>query len=179
VGAPTLTYQIGVADGRERELVQTFPAPDQMPVPRGGKAVVEKTARTARVGRSTFVHVHAGSRFAYRSVLLGFVQVVGLNGEGSIEVGWLDPWMEVSTPAGMVKLSHGTYAFHCTSDPNPETLVTVVRGKATLEGSSSLKTPDVVLRTGQHGRLAYPAAPQRTAGGAGYPSLDQAGRAKP
>lgn len=179
VGAPAVTYQIGVADGRERELVQTFPAPDQMPAPEIGQAPVERVARAARVGRSTFVHVHAGSRFAYKSVLFGFVQAVGLNGEGSVEVGWLDPWVIVSTPAGTIRLSHGTYAFHSTGDPDPETLVTVVRGKATLEGSSSLKTPDVVLTTGQHGRLAYPAPPQRTAGGAGYPALDQSGRLKP
>jgi hypothetical protein len=181
VGAPAVRSRINVADARGQELVQFAPAPDQMPAaPQGGgpaKAPVERVPRSVRVGRTSLVHLRAGSKFAYESITFGLEQTVGLNGDAVVEVGWLDPWLAISTPAGVVELTHGIFAFHCTGDPNPETLVMVVRGKAMLKGVRG--GPDLVLSTGEYGRLAYPAAPERTAGGEGYPTIATFGKSAP
>jgi hypothetical protein len=173
-GYPVLevTARPGASPGGDTAAAKARRAPSQMPAPAGGraKAPVESVPRSVQIGRSSLVHLRIGSKFAYKSNLLDLEQTVGLNGEAVIEVGLLDPSVAVSTPAGVVELSHGTYAFHCSGDPNPETLVTVGRGEATLKGGRG--KPDLVLKAGEFGRLAYPAAPERTNGGDGYPALD-------
>jgi hypothetical protein len=172
-------YEIGFANGREHEVLRLFPAPAPIAVPGGGdgKAPVETGDRTVRVGLSSFVRLHAGSRFVLARGVPDLAQDIGLNGEATIEVGLLERKVIVSTPAGLVELSHGVYALRAKGDPGDETLVTVGQGTATLKGGAG--AADLVLSAGEHGRLAYPAPPRRTSGGDGYPALDPAGRTKP
>jgi hypothetical protein len=179
VGVPTVVYQIGFANGRETELLRLFPAQGLAPAPADstGKAPMESRARTVQVGRSSFMRLRAGSRFSVSHGLLGFALIVGLNGEATVEVGLLDPKLELSTPAGMVELSHGIYAVRSSGDPNEETLITVGQGKATLKGT--LGAADLVLSAGEHGRLADQSPPRRTNGGDGYPAVDQPKRTTP
>ena len=160
-------------------MLRLYPAPAPIAVPGGGdgKAPVETGDRTVRVGLSSFVRLHAGSRFALNHGVLGLQQIVGLNGEATIEVGLLDPKVVMSTPAGMVELSHGIYALRSSSGRNEETLVTVGQGTATLKGGRG--AADLVLSAGEHGRVAYPTPPRRTSGGDGYPALDPTVGTKP
>jgi hypothetical protein len=176
VGVPALVYEIGFANGRAAEVLRLFPTPAPTAADSTGRAPIEREDRIVPVGHSSFVRLRAGSRLVSSRGLLGLALIVGISGEATIEVGPLDFNVSLSLPAGMVELSHGIYAVRSSGDPNPETLVTVGQGTATLKGASG--TADLVLSAGEHGRLAYPEV-QRTSGGYGYPAIDQPKRAAP
>jgi anti-sigma factor RsiW len=178
-GVPVVVYEIGFANGREAEVLRLYPAPAPIAVPGGGdgKAPVETGDRTVRFGLSSLVRLHAGSRFLLARGLPNLAPDIGLAGEATIEVGLLERKVIVSTPAGIVELSHGVYALRAKGDPGAETLVTVGQGTATLKGGAG--AADLVLSAGEHGHLAYPAPPLHTSGGDGYPALDRTGSSKP
>jgi len=155
-GLPFAAYQAGFSSGFDEGEHSVGLATPRAP------EVVD------RPGRGMVIHLRGGPRYVHQASLL-FEEIVGLNGEAYIEVAWYASRLSVSTPAGTVDLGTGRYAIKSRSGDGEEALVTVVRGKATMRGE---RKPDLVIRTGEFGRMGAGVAPVRTAGGKDYPARE-------
>ncbi len=176
-GLPVVAYQVGFTSGeREGLLEQPRVVPGNTPEGKtSGGALAGTEVAVVPIGHSSLLHLRYGARFAHTPAPWYLREIVGLNGEAFVEVGWLDIKVSLSTPAGVVDLWPGSYAVRAKADTASldETLITVRTGRATMRGARG--TPDLTLRAGEFGRLTYVAAPERTSGGANYPKIPRKG----
>jgi len=100
------------------------------------------------------------------------VVVAALEGEAAFEVTKGEVFVALSTPAGRLRLSPGTYAVRCA--PGCDAMLVTV-GTGALNVNDRNEKPLLSLSAGEFARVPKGGAPERTTGGPDYPRLPNPG----